>query len=213
MNPILIIVGIGLLIALVGGRRQRSQTVVVGAIPAPGGNGKGPTAVGQFEPEVAMALAVPFGQDCAEFQNGFDQELCRAFQGSCGIEVDGDYNPETAGALEYWLKKTGNEVTVPPSSTGKLQYFPPGASVNEMPAVGGPDDNAASYYAPICAEAVSVGRGYRADALRAHCVRTFQLAAGLVVDGLYGPKTREAVKKWCKSLGVPVPIPSTLFGK
>ena len=149
-----------------------------------------------------------------------DKELVRAFQAAAGIGVDGIVGPETLGAITYWLRVAGVEAVLPPGATSYraadgINRLPEeeGESLASWPAISGFDPTAAVFYAPLTLEAITHGKGYRANTEMARAVRAFQLSAGITVDGLYGPQTRGALVFWLREAGVPTTAPAALWGR
>lgn len=230
--PILIIAAVTLVVLsrtnLLGLRsRQRALPPGVPGVPGsgPAVDSKTQTVYveGGYDPSTATRLAAVLAADLSSHGSSVDPLLIRAFQASAGIAVDGKYGPETRGALGYWLEVGGS--TTPPPGSGETAYSPPdglprlqrekdaAASGPAWPGITGYDPTGAAYYAPLVAESVqALGKAYRNNPQALRALRSFQLAAGIVVDGLYGPESHGALTYWLRQAKSNLPVPKSLFG-
>ncbi len=232
MNFPIVVALVGLAYALFASPKKAGARQLSGPSDAPPRNGTpstrgGATVVGNYDPEAAKALSQTLYADLSERGRRADKELLRAFQGAAGVAADGKYGPETKGALNYWLYAAlgdgapgapdaifgrGETIYSAPDGIARTNIEVP-AEQSGWPPVSGYDENAAIYYAPLAAEAVRNGRGYRTNPNKIKAVRAFQLASGLRVDGLYGPTTRGALVYWLQQQSVYTgSAPRSLYG-
>lgn len=196
MNPLLILALAGLAwLASKSASGRRSS----GALPRPpappsSGGGSGPgTVVGPPNVTKAEELAPVLLADLLEKGAAYDRELLRAFQAAAGILVDGLYGPESKATLERYTQQSA-----PPAIFGGAPSSKPAG------AVGPPNVSKAQELAPVvAADIAEKGKSYDRE-----LVRAFQAAAGLAVDGDYGPRTRGALVFF----GLPN-APAAIFGR
>lgn len=228
MNVPVVIALVGLAYALFGSTKKASAKQISGPGASPDTSSSGgASVVGNYDPTAATQLALPLYEDLISNRKSVDKELLRAFQGAAGVAADGRYGKETKGALNYWLYAAlGDEAPGAPDGffgRGETIYSAPDGIVRTdielspqesgWPPVTAFDENAAIYYAPLVAEAVRSGKRYRSEPNKIKAVRAFQLASGLRVDGLYGPRTRGAVVYWLGQQSVYTgSAPRSLYG-
>lgn len=220
-------------------RKQQARPLLPPSVTSPGvgptrpasppAETVGPTHVGHYSPDTAIRLAPEMAADITEMGKRADAELVRAFQAAAGLGVDGKYGPEARGALRYWLRVAGSEVE-PPNvlyGSGETPYLPPDGIQRltsdqpkpeedrpalSWPPVAGFDPQAAIFYAPLVAEAASMGKSYRTHPDMVKAVRAFQISARVDVDGLYGPETRGALVFWLQQGKSELAAPRALWG-
>jgi peptidoglycan hydrolase-like protein with peptidoglycan-binding domain len=158
---------------------------------------------------------------------GYDRAVVVAFQREAGLTADGLYGPKTAGAVKWYTNEA-----VPPISGGSFSPYAPSFATApetnatsapkpssgpedarpkvEPPAQSGPaqgtpavtaDRSRLDRAAELAKRVLETVKGKRQAYDRA-IVSAFQREAGLVVDGVYGPKTAGAVK-WYTNEAVP----------
>jgi hypothetical protein len=126
----------------------------------------------ELPPSLSRAdiLAPQVAQDIADNGMQYDRDLLRAFQSAAGIQVDGDYGPQSHGALQkHWVPD-------PPPA------LYPAAPTSPRATLGVP------LVFRVAADIRDNGDGYDRQLLR-----QFQAEAGIRVDGLYGPESARAL--------------------
>ena len=133
-------------------------------------------------------LALAVASDVHVKGTGYDRALVARFQQAAGVKVDGIYGPITAEAV----RRHSGQVVAPPSAAPRPQGAAPVAPAPTPAApaapAAGPDVRALAL--AVATDVRSKGTGYDRS-----LVARFQQAAGVKVDGIYGPVTAEAVRR------------------
>jgi hypothetical protein len=136
--------------------------------------------------ETASSLAVTVADDIRNNRSGYDHNLLQTFQraAGAGLVADGLYGPATARVLKSYV----------PDAPDALPEFTPAAVSNQT------TDAMVGLAQEVADDVTTNGTNYDHD-----LVQRFQRAAGgLVVDGIYGPKTAARVTQ---VLGADAPAP------
>ena len=173
-----------------------------------------PAAPAPAQVQDARSLAMAVAADVRGKGRNYDRNLVRRFQQLApGLAVDGVYGPQTAGAVRHF---SGHLVS--PPAGGGIAAYPPAQAPRPTPqapaqapaprptpqAQAAPPAGAGANYqvkdrqrldgAAVLANAVLDQLRQRGTGYDRAIMRRFQQAAGLAVDGLYGPKTAGAIK-------------------